>query len=539
MGKVMSIRQFFYIILRFSIIMALSIVIAQPLNRENYDNHYNKALFKIHTTDLNFLSDQLRTRLSYYLIMNDIVALQQVLDSNFGVFGFVITDCPAGKQDCPDQKILYSSNPDLNWRKFPTPADLVKEPYVVLQGAIPLPTERQKPGVRRNTATNQGEIIGRLYILSNMPHSFGEDYSQWIKEPFKDAGPWKYYLKTMQVCLLGGFLIWLVLELSLGIRRLQLWTAKQREYELINNADNYLKLLEEKNYQLEEQNRYTSAQFEIYLNRIKELEQKVKDDYQYKKFAEDVIKEIEEGKQEQSAKLHEELNKSKQEMEILRAKIAEFEGASDKDKKETYNALEYAVKTKFSNAFEQKMFECIYKSPKYLKGEWLLINSFNVAAGKNYSQFTDCIVVSKECLIVIEAKNYLGTIDSDGDIENDKWFCRNEMGKKQIDSLWGDNPFHQVNEYCMSLMHIVKKRSPWDISVYGVIVFQEGSDLSKIGSQIGKFYRITAIDRLVAMLENIEAEARRSHKFGKRPSPLQIENLIRGRTIGNASGNPM
>lgn len=521
--------------------MALSMAIAHPLNRENYNNYYNKTLFKVHTTDLNFLSDQLRTKLSYYLIMNDIVAMQQVLDSNFGVFGFVITDCPEEKEDCPGQRILYSSNPNLNWRKFPTPADLVKEPYVVLRGAIPLSPEPKGSGAHARAAGNAdfGDIIGRLYFLSNIPHGFDEDYRQWFKEPFKDAGPWKYYLKTMQVCLLGGFLIWLILELSLGIRRMQVWNAKQREYELINNADNHLKLLEEKNYQLEEQNRYTSAQFEAYLDRIKELEQRVKDDYEYKKIAEDVINEIEKAKREQTVKLNEELDKTRQEMQILKARISEFEGASDKDKKETYNALEYAVKTKFSNAFEQKMFEYLYKSPKYLKGEWLLINSFNVAAGKNYSQFTDCIVVSKECLIVIEAKNYCGTIDSDGDVENDKWFCNNDMGKKQIDCLWGENPFHQVNEYCMSLMHIVKKRSGWNLSVYGVIAFQEGTDLSRIGNQIGRFYRVTTVDRMVGVLENIEAEARRSNKFGKRPSPLQVENLIRGRNVGNAFGSSM
>lgn len=526
-GKFISLKQLLYTAPRFLIIMALAVVIAKPLNKEIYDNYYQRALFKVHTTDLNFLSDQLRNRFSFLLLMNDIVELQRVLDSNFGVFGFVITDCKTEQGACPGQRIVYSSSPDLNWRKFPSPEDLHKEPYIPLLGPDPLSAEGKHPV----TQTSTPEVIGRLYIISNMPRSFDEDYGLWLSAPLKSIGAWRYYLKTMGFCLMGGFLTWLIVELSLGIRRIQLWNAREREYQLINNADSYLKMLEEKNYQLEEQNRFSTGQFETYLDRIKELEQREKDDSQYKSFTEAFIQEIEEARREQSVKLNEELHKTKQEMQLLREKIAEFEGASEKDKRGTYTALESAVKTQFSNAFEQKIVETISKSPKYLRGEWLTVHNFNVGAGKKSSQFADCIVISKECLVVIEAKNYVGTIDSDGDFENDKWVCRNSMGVREVASLWGDNPFHQVYEYSMSLMHIVKKRSQWNIAVFGVIAFPEGADLSVIGGQLGKFYRVTTADRLVAVLENIEAEARRSNRFGKRPSPQQIENLIRGRNV--------
>ena len=61
--------------------------------------------------------------------------------------------------------------------------------------------------------------------------------------------------------------------------------------------------------------------------------------------------------------------------------------------------------------------------------------------------------------------------------------------------------------------------------------FPEIADISKLESKIGKFYRITTIDHLLAVLEQIEAEARRDNAFSKRPTPEQIENLIRGKKV--------
>ena len=519
----MPVKLLLNISLRLIIILLLAIVIAKPINREYYDNYYSKALLKIHTTDLNFLSDQLRTKLSYFLLMNDIVSLQNVLDSNFGLFGFVITDCTTRSNECQDQQILYSSNPNLDWRKFPSVKDLGSAQYILLEDASPVlggTTQAAKPD----------NIIGRLYVLTNIPLSFDEDYGTWLKSPFKAIGPWKYYLKTMKFCLLGGLLTWMVIELLLRMRRIQLHNARQREYELIANADAYLNLLEEQNSKLEEQEKSTTRQFEMYLDRIRELELKVKNDIDYQQLTESVIHEMEEAKRQQLTRLTDELNRTKFEMDILRNKIAALDTVSRKGS----SPAGPPSTTAYANAFEQKLFETLFRSSKYSRGDWRIINSFNVAAGKNHSQFTDCILISKDCLIVLEAKNYSGIIESDGDVENNKWFSVTGKEKREVQSLWGDNPFHQVNEYCMSLLRIVQKRSAWNIAVYGVIVFPEGTNLSEIGNNIGRFYRIVTMDRLVGVLEIIEAEARRHNAFSKRPTPHQIEALIRGRAIGNA-----
>ncbi|SNB44824.1 nuclease-related domain-containing protein [Geobacter sp. DSM 9736] len=504
-------------LLRSIVFLLPAVLLAKPLAKEYYDQNYNKALFKVHTADLNFLSDQLRTRLSYYLLMNDIVALQNVLDSNFGMFGFVITDCTSTGRECPDQKILYSSSPNLEWRKFPTEKDLKKAQYILLEGATPVSA----------TASSPVQIIARLYVLKNLPMNFDEDYGEWLRSPFKNIGPWKQYRKIMAFCLLGGILVWMIVELLLRVRRIQMHNARQREHELISNAETNLKLLEEKNAQLEEQDRFTTKQFELYLDRIKELEQRVKNDIEYQQLTASMVKELEEAKREQQEKLTAELDQTKLEMDLLRNKIAALETVSRTPSSQP-------ASTAHVNVLEQKLFEHVFRSPKHTRGDWRIINSFNVSAGKSHSQFTDCIVISKECLIVIEAKNYSGVIESDGDFANDKWHAVSGGERREILSLWGDNPYHQVNEYCMSLMRIVQKRGSWNIPVYGVIVFPAGTDLSRIGGQIGRFYRIATLDRLVATLENIEAAARRNNAFSKRPSPRQIENLIRGREIGPA-----
>ena len=94
------------------------------------------------------------------------------------------------------------------------------------QGA-PVPSGHGDPDIAMHAGRQDNEkIVGRLYVISNMPRNFEEDYGLWIESPFKDNGPWKDYLKTVKFCLLGGVLIWLIVELLLRIRRIQLWNAK-------------------------------------------------------------------------------------------------------------------------------------------------------------------------------------------------------------------------------------------------------------------------------------------------------------------------
>jgi hypothetical protein len=165
-----------------------------------------------------------------------------------------------------------------------------------------------------------------------------------------------------------------------------------------------------------------------------------------------------------------------------------------------------------------------------LKGEWLVLSHLDVAGGQATSKEIDFAVVTRSCVIVLEVKNYWGRVAAEGDVTNTRWLCQD--GSREavvVKSSWGINPYHQVREYSMSLMNLLQRQPQWRLPVYGIVVFPETADLSSIDERIGRFYRITRSDRLVAVLENIDAEARREHAFGKRPAPAEIGNLLRGR----------
>jgi hypothetical protein len=160
-----------------------------------------------------------------------------------------------------------------------------------------------------------------------------------------------------------------------------------------------------------------------------------------------------------------------------------------------------------------------------------LIN-YDVAPGRNYRQFTDFIIFNGDALIILEAKYYVGTIESPGDFLNDIWISSGTQ-KKVIDSLWGENPYHQLNEYSMSLMKILKQKSPWTFQIFGVIIFPDEADITRIGEHIGKFYRVCRLSKTVELLESIFAEARKfqAAKSPRRPGSAQVEDMLRGRKI--------
>jgi hypothetical protein len=100
----------------------------------------------------------------------------------------------------------------------------------------------------------------------------------------------------------------------------------------------------------------------------------------------------------------------------------------------------------------------------------------------------------------------------------------------EVKSTWGDNPYHQVHEYTMSVMHLVQ-RSSWQLPVFGVIVFPDDADTSRLTERIGKFYRVTSLSKLVTVLEQVIVECRRNDPYAKRPTVEQVENIIRGKSL--------
>ncbi len=525
-------RSLLFSAARFIVILAVSFLIATALNYDTYKDYYGKRLFKLHTSDFKALADQMTIKLNFFLSQGNREGVQSVLDASFGLFGFIITDCKQELRVCPEQKILYTSDLSLPWTRPPRTDDLVTGSFALLRrppGDFPV-----NEGSDRNSF-KPGEIIGRLYVISNMPDSFTAEFFESLKSPFSDIGARRFYLRTSIAFLAGSLIIWAITELYFMVRRKQSLLLLQREFELKQSVNRQLKQLAVKDAQITRLNEQSSRQYEAYVAKIRALNLKVSNEEEYRELAEQIIAELESDKARETDKYSEDLATVRMDMERLQEKVVQFEEASKQKRESSYKALEAAARTpNFSNVFEQRIFEKISTTDKYTKGEWRLLSNFDVAPGRNYRQFTDFILFNGDALIILEAKYYVGLIDSPGDFLNDIWISTG-VQKKKIDCLWGENPYHQINEYSMSLMKILKQKSPWNFQIFGVIIFPDEAEISRIGEHLGKFYRVTTVSRALELFESIFAEARRfqAAKNPQRPKPEQVEDMLRGRKISD------
>jgi hypothetical protein len=511
---------------RLLLILAVSLAIATDLNRDTYKDFYGKKLFRLHTLDLKTIAEQMTIKVNFFLSQGDSKALQDVLDASFGLFGFVVTDCKSTETSCPEQKIIFASDKDLPWLHYPDVSSLPKGSFTVL---MRLENSGEK------TASRPPEILGRLYVIRNMPTSFGDDFRGWLLSPFSDMGARRFYLRTTLAFVAGGFIFWGIAELYFLIRRRQQRLLEYRELELKQSVNRQMKQLAENDAQINRLREQSARQYEAYVEKIRSLNQKMKNESEYREFAEQIVEELERDKALEAAKHAEDLANVHREMERLEGKVREFENSSKEKRESSYRELEDAIRLPhFSNRFEHQIFEAITSCENYKKGHWRMLSNFDVAPGRNYRQFTDFILFNQDALIIIEAKYYPNPIESPGDFLNDIWISAG-IQRKKIECLWGENPYHQINEYSKSLMKILKQRSRWNFQIFGVIVFPDEADISKIGEHLGKFYRVAKVSRLPSLAESIFEEARRfqSAKSPERPRPLQVEDILRGRKVSS------
>jgi nuclease-like protein len=513
---------------RFLLILAVSLSVATILNRDTYKDFYGKKLFRLHTLDLKTIAEQTTIKVNFFLSQGDSEALQDILDASFGLFGFVVTDCKTTDVVCPEQKILYASDKNLPWLHYPDVSTLPTGSFTVLQRLETVSdggSQGQRPAV----------IIGRLYVISNMPASFADDYFHWLRAPLSDIGARHFYLRTTFAFVAGAIIFWGLAELYVMIRRRQKSLLLRREIELKQAVNRQMKQLAENDAQITRLTEQTARQYEAYVEKIRSLNRKMKNEEEYRELAEQIISELEHDKSVEAAKYAEDLANVRREMERLEGKVKSFEESSREKRESSYKELEDAARAPFfSNQFEQQVFEIISSNENYKKGNWRMVSNFDVAPGRNYRQFTDFILFNQDAFIIIEAKYYPNPIESPGDFLNDIWISAGAQRKK-IECLWGVNPYHQVNEYSKSLMKILKQRSPWNFQIFGVIIFPDEADISKIGEHLGKFYRVAKVSRLPALAEEIFAEARRfqSAKSPRRPNAGQVEDMLRGRKVSS------
>ena len=239
---------------RFTLLATFSFSLGTLKNWGHHNSYWHGTIFRVQTVDFNMLSHTLPGKLSYTLLQGNIGELQRTLDSNYGLFGLIVTDCKMATKDCLSEQILYQSKSSQKWTKEISLATLSNHPYDLLQNPPPLQVERQyaKPGDSKPIPTgrvNSGEIIGRVYYVRGVPPTFIEDYTNWIKEPFKVTGSRTLYTSTFALFFVSSLTAWIILELVLYTKRNEQHLARQQREQLQREIQQIKLQLEEKNQQ--------------------------------------------------------------------------------------------------------------------------------------------------------------------------------------------------------------------------------------------------------------------------------------------------
>ena len=217
--------------------LLFSVLLTLLLIKVSHYNYWNRTIFRTQTVDFNILANILPTKLSTLLLDENIEELQRTIDSNYGLFGIVVTDCQIEQAECPKQEILYISNGEVirsnstgnveykskgryakNWQSGLSRQSLSGQFYEILRNPPPLTAEQKYEDARDlnftpSGRTNSGDIIGRVYFLRNLPPKFYPSLIRWIKNPFSDSSAVLLYNAISLATLITSICVWLLLEL--------------------------------------------------------------------------------------------------------------------------------------------------------------------------------------------------------------------------------------------------------------------------------------------------------------------------------------
>ncbi|MBS0018118.1 MAG: chromosome partitioning protein ParA, partial [Arthrospira sp. SH-MAG29] len=229
---------------RLSMISVISLVMATINNYGNHKNYWERTIFATQTVDFNILSHTLPTKLSLALLEGETEELQRTLDSNYGLFGLVVTNCESAIADCPEQEILYYSNFRRLGKEGFKVENLTNEPYDLLRDPPPLFAERKytrryQPEADPTGMVNGGEIIGRVYYLRRVPPTFAESYGKWARGLLRFQHRPSIFSLTTGIFLTGGVVVWLLIEFVL-------YRKRRERKQLLEEARNIREELEQK-----------------------------------------------------------------------------------------------------------------------------------------------------------------------------------------------------------------------------------------------------------------------------------------------------
>ncbi|HLP87682.1 MAG TPA: NERD domain-containing protein [Nostocaceae cyanobacterium] len=196
---------------------------------DRYNSYWNQTIFRVQTVDFNILSHTLPTKLSYALIKKEPEEVQRTLDSNYSLFGLIVTDSNG-------QKIIaYSgknSEKSSSWKAALDPGQLQNHPYDVLLDPPPVFaqwTYSDPKAIERSATsfTNQGRVIGRVYYVRGVRPTFQEDVMTLLSSPFSGSSRIQTYTTSLIACFGGTLLVWSILEFILYKKRVGEEKAQQ------------------------------------------------------------------------------------------------------------------------------------------------------------------------------------------------------------------------------------------------------------------------------------------------------------------------
>jgi hypothetical protein len=620
---------------RLILISTSALGLATYANWFNHKGYWEGTIHRVQTTDFNLLSHALPTKLSYALIQGETQELQRTVNSSYGLFGIVVTNCLISAQECPQQQVLFLSNSESTWRKSFSIKELHKHPYDLLRNPPPLFTEG---GFSDSRATkweqairaNKGQIIGRVYYIRGTPPEFWSAYWLWVQKLpgslLSDRGAQKYYALSTSIFFLSGLVTWAFVEWLFYRKRLQYQLAQEENgrmsrearklqhqlkerlkevsvlieerQKLTTNLKNYQRVQESRTKYLEETITQLKSQLAVYeksqvdtaqvlkrsqvllLAEIKQREQTIT--ALQKQIAEALrqqgsVQEAEEIKQmlvkmtkqqslarqrleqaqQSTNELQQQITLKEQQQQQTNAMLGQFQRDAEEAQEREQDVCQQlrdmailltklqeekahlekelrSIESPILNEFENAIFSCLEGSSKCQTKQWRVLTQLDVSQNSNRRQLTDIIVVSKACIFVIEAKYYVGKIRATGDARTTEWYAYGLSGSShKVNSAGGKNPYEQVTGYFNSVFtKVSRSQMKGKIGVYGVVVFPKDTDIKAVEAQIGGQYRVTTLEHLVQVLQDLETP----WLFGNREPtcdflPKQVENLLLGKPI--------
>ena len=181
--------------------------------------------------------------------------IQSMIDSNKKVFNIVITDCPLLSDDCGNQKILYTQN------NFNDTTLLKGETWFPLRNPPPLYNEKLLKSYKSGSfadkqTTNEGEVIGRVYVLERQDmkqrtllNTLAFRMTKWIErlQTGKFSNDAYMYDKNAGLSLLLFFIL-----CSIG------WLQNKRMNEKLESTKSIAQLKSENEHLIEEKSTLSS-----------------------------------------------------------------------------------------------------------------------------------------------------------------------------------------------------------------------------------------------------------------------------------------